>query len=289
MSDPQLTQAFLQNQVEALAPFGFVVLGSSSQPLHVVETNRLEDGGLQVLIPGRPPGLQRLGSEVQGALEERGFHCEDPENPTLPWIQKVDGEARAVELMLGVMHEVFQEPPDLAMNIAQGSRREEHEAHQRLAVVRERIEKAMPDLIGTAIERDADGDYVLPVGDVHVTVAPRIVPGGGIVVRIIAISNVGVNVTPELGLFLANLNFGLIFGRFALDTMNRSIWVDESLLGDHFSDDELRFSVHTVASVADEWDDRLKQMFGGNTHQEVLTKQLETNPPAQKPGQGLYL
>ena len=289
MSDAQTTRAFLQGQVEKLADFGFLVVGAAAQPLHLVEVSRLEDGELQLRVPGRPPGLPPLSPEIQTALQEKGFESDDEASPSQAWTRSAESAAAAVDQTLAVLHEVFDEPEDLALNIAQGNRREEHEARQRLAVVHERIEKALPDLMGTAIERDSDGDYVFPIRDVHVTVAPRIAPGGGIVVRVIAISNVDVSVTPELGLFLANLNFGLVFGRFALDAANRAIWVDESLLGDHFSDEELRFAVHTVASVADEWDDRIKQMFGGKTHQEVLTKSLDASTPGNKPGQGLYL
>jgi hypothetical protein len=35
--------------------------------------------------------------------------------------------------------------------------------------------------------------------------------------------------------------------------------------------------------------DRLKQMFGGATYQEVLTGQVGLKPPPVKPGQGGYL
>jgi hypothetical protein len=41
------------------------------------------------------------------------------------------------------------------------------------------------------------------------------------------------------------------------------------------SDAELRFTVSAVAAIADEWDDRLKQMFGGATYQEVLQKSTD--------------
>jgi hypothetical protein len=120
-------------------------------------------------------------------------------------------------------------------------------------------------------------------------VAPRVAAGGPVVVRVFAITNVGVGVTPELGLFLARLNFGLMFGRFALDVEHRSIWFDETLLGDQFSDEELRFTIEVVASTADEWDDRLKQMFGGATYQEVVTSGAGHEPPPVKPGAGGYL
>ena len=114
---------------------------------------------------------------------------------------------------------------------------------------------------------------------------------GQVVVRIFAITNVGVAVTPELGLFLARLNFGLMFGRFALDTENRSIWFDETLLSENFREDDLRFAIRMVASTADLWDDRLKSMFGGVTYQEVLAGRSAEAAPPKKPGEGtgLYL
>jgi type III secretion system-like peptide-binding chaperone len=142
------------------------------------------------------------------------------------------------------------------------------------------------DLLGRSPTRDDDGDYVLPIDDVHVVVAPRAAMDGQIVVRVFSICNVGVNVTPDLGLFLARLNFGLMFGRFALDAEHRSIWFDETLLGEEFRDDELRFTIRLVASTADSWDDRFKQMFGGATHQEVLAGLASEPRPPIKPGQG---
>nr|MDJ0869650.1 hypothetical protein [Myxococcota bacterium] len=61
------------------------------------------------------------------------------------------------------------------------------------------------------------------------------------------------------------------------------------LLGDHFVDEELRFAIDVVARTADEWDDRLKQMFGGATYQEVVTGRTRHEVPPTKPGQGGYL
>jgi hypothetical protein len=118
-------------------------------------------------------------------------------------------------------------------------------------------------------------------------VAPRAGIDGQIVVRVFAICTVGVDVTPELGLFLARLNFGLMFGRFALDAEHRSIWFDETLLGEEFREEELRFAIRMVASTADGWDDRLKQMFGGATYQEVLAGRASHAAPKTKPGEGV--
>ena len=53
------------------------------------------------------------------------------------------------------------------------------------------------------------------------------------------------------------------------------------------SDDDLRFTIRVVASTADEWDDRLAQMFGGTSYRTVLASAAPG--PATKPGQGGYL
>jgi len=109
------------------------------------------------------------------------------------------------------------------------------------------------------------------------------------------VTNVGVKVVPELGLFLARLNFGLMFGRFALDAENNSIWFDETLLGDQLNEEALKFAIHIVASTADEWDDRIVEMFGGvkfsdSENGDAARGTSRTKPGgAQKLGQGLYI
>jgi T3SS (YopN, CesT) and YbjN peptide-binding chaperone 1 len=295
MTDPATLRAFLVGEVEALEPFGFLAIGPSAAPLHAVEVTRLGDGPLEVRVPGRPRALPELPIPVRSALRDRGFASEDPADPQKPWVHPVADPGAAVDLVRRLFTEVFEEKPDAVLDIAHGSHRLEHETRQRLAAVRERVEKVLKDLLGgKAPEQDGDGDYVLPVSDVHVVVAPRAAPGGPVVVRVFAICNVGVNVVPELGLFLARLNFGLMFGRFALDTEHRSIWFDETLLGDQFREEELRFAIDVVATTADQWDDRLKQMFGGTTYQEVLKEEVLKGSarqefPPTKPGQGGYL
>jgi len=288
VTDPAAVRTFLVGEVEGLAPWDFVLARPAGNPLHVVEVTRGEDG-LEVRVPGRPPQVGALPVPVRSRLRDRGFTCEDPAQPLHPWVKAVEGPERAVDLVQEVLADVFEEKPDVALDVAHGSHRAEHEAREKLAQVRERLEKLVTEILGRAAEQDGDGDYLLPVRDVQVTVAPRAIPGGPVVVRIFAITNVAVNVAPELGLFLARLNFGLMFGRFALDTDQRAIWFDETLLGEHVSDEEVRFAVDVVASTADEWDDRLKQMFGGMTHQEGLHARSAASTALAKPGQGGYL
>jgi len=289
MADPAAARSFLVGEVEGLGPFDLVAVSPAGKPLQVVEVTRTGDHGLEVRVPGRPPILEELPVSVRSALRERGFASADPADPTKPWVHPVADAEAAVTLAQRLLHEVFGEKPDATFDLIHGSHRAEHEAREKLATVRERIQKLLTEKFGSAPEQDSDGDYVLAMGDVHVMVAPRAPAGGPVVVRIFAVTNVGVTVSPELGLFLARLNFGLMFGRFALDAEHRAIWFDETLLGDQFSDEELRFAIGVVASTADQWDDRLKQMFGGATYQEILQNRAGQPVPTLKPGQGGYL
>lgn len=287
MTDPAAARAFLQAEVDALEPFGLIAVVPGGHPLHIAEITRREDGALEVRVPGRPRSVPALEVAVRSALRERGFASDDPADPGRPWVVEVADRDAAVALLQALFVEVFGEKADATLDIGHGSHEAEHEARRKLKVARTRIEAIVTEILGNRPEQDADDDYVLPIGEVHVMVAPRATPDGQIVVRVFAITNVGVSVTPELGLFLARLNFGLMFGRFALDAEHQSIWFDETLLGEGFREEELRFATRMVSSTADAWDDRLKQMFGGATYHEVLAGRTAEAPPPTKPGEGV--
>jgi len=291
MTRPESARSFLESEIEDLQPFDFVAAYPAENPLHVVEVMRSEEGALEVRVPARPPTVPGLDASVKAKLHERGFASEEPSDPMKPWTHGAADATAAAGVVLELLVDVLGEKPDARLDIAHGSHRLENEARKKLAVARTRVEEVLTEMLGQPPEKDDDGDYVLPVDDVHVTVAPRATMDGQIVVRVFAICNVGVNVAPELGLFLARLNFGLMFGRFALDTERRSIWFDEALLGEQFREEELRFAVQVVAKTADQWDDPLKHMFGGATYQEVLTGRANGEKPTVKPGvgPGMYL
>jgi len=289
MTDPATARTFLEGEVESLEPFGFVAVVPDGNPLHLIEIARREEGELEVRVPGRPNLAPELPAAVRSKLLERGFRSEDPADQTKPWARQADAAGQAVEIAQQLLTEVLEEKPDATLDVAHGSRKAEHEARLKLTETRDRVQKALIELKGGPVEQDEDGDYVVPLGDVHVTVALRLLPDGTVVVRVFAITNVGITVAPELGLFLARLNFGLMFGRFALDAEHASIWFDESLLGAQLTDEQLLFTVKIVAATADQWDDRLKQMFGGATYQDVLKKHAVGTPPPTKPGEGGYL
>ncbi|HEX2850212.1 MAG TPA: YbjN domain-containing protein, partial [Acidimicrobiales bacterium] len=176
-----------------------------------------------------------------------------------------------------------------AVDVHHGSRRAEHEAQEKLAALRRRLVPLLTQMLGRPPTQDPDGDYVFRYQSATVFVAPRAAPNGVVVLRVFAITNVGVNVGPELALFLARLNFSLAFGRFTLDVEHQAVWFDETLLGDKADDEELEFAIEVVASTADEWDDRIKAMFGGSTGEDVAASKAQGIAPPPKPGEGGYL
>lgn len=282
---------FLRSQVDALDAHQFFVVASPGRPLDAIEIGRDPEGTLVVRVPPRITG-EALPVPTRATLVERGFASPAPDSAQAPWEHPVPtGESQAaIDLALTTLREVFGVELGDELDIAHGSHEAEWDARNRLQAIRDQIEPVLSELLGKPAEQDEDGDYLVPSGDIQVWVAPRVLPGAPVVLRVFAITNVGVDITPELGLFLARLNFGLMFGRFALDTDHGAVWFDETLLGEATTDDELRFTVDVVATTARQWDDKLKDMFGGTTHVDLRARpEAKPEPPSSKPGQAGYL
>jgi hypothetical protein len=289
MTDPAALREFLEAEIEALEPLAFVALGTPGRALQLVEVARSAEGRLEVRIPGRPPGFPELGEQERSVLVGKGFASEKPADGARPWSRPVRDAREAVEVARGLLVALFGEKPEAPVDVLHGSHQAEHEASQRLAALRERLEPILTAIGGRAPEQDADGDYLIPVADVRVVIAPRVAPRGIPVVRVFSVTNLGVSPSPELAVLLARLNFGLMFGRFVLDVAHQTIWFDETLIGSQFGEEDLRFVIELVASTGDQWDDRLKQLFGGVTYQEALASRAEREVAKHKPGEGGYL
>jgi hypothetical protein len=289
MTDPATLREFLEAEIEALEPLAFVALGTPGRALQFVEVARSADGTLEVRIPGRPPGFPEIGEPERSVLADQGFTSEKPADSARPWSRRVRDAREAVDVARGLSVALFGAKPDAPVDVLHGSHQAEHEASQRLAELRKRLEPLLTAIVGRAPEQDADGDYLIPVADVRVVIAPRVAPRGLPVLRIFTVTNLGVSPSPELAVLLARLNFGLMFGRFVLDVAHQTIWFDETLIGSQFGEEELRFVIELVASTGDQWDDRLKQLFGGVTYQEALASREEREVAKHKPGEGGYL
>ena len=114
------------------------------------------------------------------------------------------------------MRDAFEEKPDLAIDVAHGSHRPEKEAQLRFVAIRERIERVATEILGARHPRTATA--ITSSRSATCTLSwPRARFRADRSSSCVRDTNAGVKVVPELGLFLARLNFGLTFGRFALD------------------------------------------------------------------------
>lgn len=113
--------------------------------------------------------------------------------------------------------------------------------------------------------------YVVKQGSAYVMV--NIVPWGNdqAMVRCAAQVVKGIQLTRELAVQLLQLNAHLRFGAFAWDAAENVVLFIHSILGGTTLDpDELLATLSDVALIADEWDDRLADKYGGQRMQDVL-------------------
>ncbi len=285
---PAATSAFLLAQAAALEPLEFLLVGAPGRPDGIVEVSRLVDGAWVTRVPGRPP-TDPLPVAERTKLVEAGFRSTEAADPSRPWDHPAEDAEAAVGCAVAVLRDVFAVDVGGAIDIGHGSHRQRHEAEQQLAAVRSLLEPVLVEALGHPPEHDADGDWFYPYGSAQVVVAPRALPGAPAVVRVFAVTNIGVNVSPELAMFLANLNVQLLFGRWGLDAMHRAVWVDETLLAQDLTPAAFRFALDTVAKLADQFDSQIGQMFGGATFVEARQRQSGEEMKAMKPGAGGYL
>jgi T3SS (YopN, CesT) and YbjN peptide-binding chaperone 1 len=72
-----------------------------------------------------------------------------------------------------------------------------------------------------------------------------------------------VDLSDGLALRVAELTGDTPFGAFAHLIGRRELWFQHSILGDDLDGEELEAAIDAVAAVADGWDDRLAEEFGG--------------------------
>lgn len=113
--------------------------------------------------------------------------------------------------------------------------------------------------------------YVIKQGSCYVMI--NIVPWEEqrALVRVAAQLVKGVRMTGELAEQLLHLNLQLRFGAFAFDPADSLILFIHSILGGPTLDGaELLATLTDVALIADEYDDRIIQKYGGQTMKELL-------------------
>lgn len=118
--------------------------------------------------------------------------------------------------------------------------------------------------------------YVVKQGSSYVMIS--VVPAGSkaapeerAVVRVVAQVVANVRPEPPLLRWLMILNGKLRFGAFAYVPDGELILFCHSILGgDTMDDQELLATVHDVALIADSYDDRIVERYGGDRMQDVI-------------------
>jgi hypothetical protein len=113
-------------------------------------------------------------------------------------------------------------------------------------------------------------------------------------VGVFCVTNVDVDLTPELGMFLLTTNHTLGFGSFSYDPANRAVWLRHTLLGTTLDVPELQAAVAAVSTTAAALDDRIKERFGGRRFQDApseMQRRMEPPEPTEppRPNAGGYL
>lgn len=99
-------------------------------------------------------------------------------------------------------------------------------------------------------------------------------------VGVFSVTNLEIDLTPQLGGFLLTTNHKLGFGSFSYDPDNKAVWLRHSLLGTTLDGPELQSAVAAVASTAAHFDDIIRDRFGGRAfHDAPQDVQDRTKPP----------
>jgi len=133
----------------------------------------------------------------------------------------------------------------------------------------DRIETALSD--NKAFRKIEDKMYVVKQGSSYVMV--NVVPWGDerAIVRCVAQLVKGVRMEPALSIQLLSLNSVLRFGAFAYVSEGDLVLFLHSILGGETLDpEELVATIRDVALIADDWDDKIIERFGGQRMQDLL-------------------
>ena len=247
-----------------------------------VEVARGERDAYAVEVAAHP----QLSDAALVALQTLGFAL--TEGVARQSCDGADGVERVAELVVAVLEEPVGIEFDSPLDVHHGSRRAAAELERKLTAIRDRIRPVAERAVGAdRVTQDEDGDLTFLFGSTHVWVGARVIAQSEIVVRVFALAAVDVESSPALGLFLAQANFALAIGKFSLDPVRHVVWFEEGLLGESFTDDELRRVIELVCATTDLYDDQITQLFGGRTANEVVVPAIDVSH--QKPGRSGYL
>ena len=123
---------------------------------------------------------------------------------------------------------------------------------------------------------DEHGNYIVGIASARVFIVPTWIENGATIVRVFAITNLDVPVTADLTRWLVEKNLEFVFGGFALDADQGAVWFNHNILGDFAHPEQLEATLAAVAQTADEYDDEIKNRFGGRLYVETKDESIPT-------------
>jgi len=144
--------------------------------------------------------------------------------------------------------------------------------------LREHVGGLLRAILG-GYEVDAFGNFTFTNqgSRAFVTVGPSPI---GPQVGVFSVTNLDVDLSPELAGFLLTTNHRLGFGAFSYDPQNRAVWLRHTLLGSTLDLPELQAAVAAIATTAAGLDEKIRDRFGGRTFQEAPDEvQRRVEPP----------
>ncbi len=150
--------------------------------------------------------------------------------------------------------------------------------------LREHVGGLLRAILG-GYEVDAFGNFTFTHQGARafVTVGPSPI---GPQVGVFSVTNLDLDLTPELGTFLLTTNHKLGFGAFSYDHQNRAVWLRHTLLGSTLDLPELQSAVAAIATTAAGLDERIRDRFGGRTFQEAPDDVQRRMEPPDATGDG---
>jgi hypothetical protein len=149
--------------------------------------------------------------------------------------------------------------------------------------LREHVGALLRSFLG-GYQVDAWGNYTFTHEDARIFVTVGMSPVGP-QVGVFSVTNLEVDLTPQLGGFLLTTNHQLGFGSFSYDPDNQAVWLRHTLLGTTLDGPELQSAVMAIASGAARFDDVIRDRFGGRAfHDAPQDVQDRTKPPEPREG-----
>ena len=149
--------------------------------------------------------------------------------------------------------------------------------------LRDHVSKLVRATLG-GHEVDAFGNITFTHDDARVFITVAGSPVGP-QVGVFSVTNVDLELNPDLAAFLVTTNHTLGFGAFSYDPGNQAVWLRHTLLGSTLDLPELQTAVIAIATTAARLDHEIRDRFGGRTFQEAPSEvQRRVEPPDRDDG-----